>query len=207
MKKAYLYCRFLSIFTFLALISQASEAFKELNLWLPISYQSHYNRLLNASKVAAGDPSCYELLKGELAESLSSLGHPIFKFYCRAENREINSLLIDSKTLAVTNTLDDIKKRQALAKQRAIDKEIIKKRAEIDRYWRICREEFVFQTRLFDGLSLKTTFPPVPEISALGEVVYTILFDAKTLQRQNIRYQAIASANSLNRCVVTIDPL
>jgi len=191
----------LSVFT-----SLPSEAFKELNLWLPVSYQAYYNRLLEASKIARSDPGCHELLKGELAEHLSSLDHPVFKFYCRGENLKTSSLLIDNKTLAVTNTLEDIKRRQALSKQRAINKEIIKKRKEIGQYWRICHDEFKSQTRLFEGLSLQTTFPPTPEISVMGEVVYTIFFEAKTLQRQKVRYQAIASTSSLRKCVVTIDP-
>lgn len=188
-----------------AVLSPASYAVGD--LWLPISYQTHFNRLLEASKIASGDPSCYELLKGRLAESRSTKDHLIFKFYCRSENRSIFTILVDSTDLSVTNMPEELARLRKEAKQKARDRDLQSRRGEMSKYWKMCHKSFKKETRLFDDVKVQTALPPPSEVSPKGNVFYQLTFQAKSLQRKPIIYSVTATVRNWSRCEIDIRPM
>lgn len=75
---------------------QASEqapdvADKPLNpdrLWLPGSYAVHWSRLRDIAELALASERCVEVLRGELAQTESTLEAPVFAVLCRDKNRK-----------------------------------------------------------------------------------------------------------------------
>ncbi|ODS23323.1 hypothetical protein AB835_09595 [Candidatus Endobugula sertula] len=185
----------------------SASPLSKVDLWLPVSYQHHYNQLLKAAKMVQSNPDCYELFKGTLSEHRSSLEHPIFIFRCRTERREIISVLVDGNTFQVTNLLEKMHRKKEKQKQQAREDDIRKKQQEQKKYWKICYQQFKKKTRLFGGLKVLTDLPPVPNISNTGMVRYRINFEAKSLQKKTIRYKAMAKANALDKCEIKIKPL
>ena len=177
------------------------------DLWLPIAYQHHYNSLLKASKIANSDPDCYELIKGQLAESHSSEDHPVFKFYCRSESRRLFTILVDGITFELTSVSRERAKLREARKQAEIDKEIEEKRKKIARYWNDCYKLFKHETRLFNRVKVGEPIPPEPKISSWGRITYRFKFHAQSLQKKTIAYQVVARIEKPEQCEIKIKPL
>ena len=190
--------------------------------WLPVSYQHHYQALLNASKVAAADPDCEELIEGVLVEHQSTVDYPSFKFYCRTQKKKIFVMVVDGLSMQVTmNDMAEIRRKREIEKQRELERiqqeqedkarrekeaEILKKKTEEGQYWKICHRAFKHKSRYFEKLSIISPLPPKPAISSEGIFTYSILFDAESMGGQALHYKARAVIDSLDLCDVTIKP-
>ena len=176
----------------------------EKRLWLPISYQHHLPRLLEAAKKANENEYCREFLEGSLSEPLSSSSNTVFLFRCRTEDRRLFTITVDAKTLLLTNSLDEWIKQKALEQERLEEEELRKKLAEREKYWEICHVVFKRKAGLFNSAKVMTSLPPSPDISEKGEFTYYIEFQTLSSKKTVLSYLAKAIISSLDECVVDI---
>jgi hypothetical protein len=198
--------------------AEASERFKDVDLWLPKTYQNQYVKLLDAADKAKADPYCHKLLSGRLMESKSTLDHLVFHFRCRAENKRSFSIRVDSKTLAVTNEYGE-KQRAIEAAKRAEEERIEAEKAaetvrleqeelealreEQSHYWKICRTEMKKRLKLFEGIEILSKIPPEPVID--GRVFkYIVDFDAQSQSKRKIHFRIFCEIKGLEEYKVFV---
>lgn len=185
------------------------------NLWLPISYQQHYTRLLKSAEHVSANAYCDQLLEGTLYESKSSTHSVVFRFRCRTAERKLFTISVDEKTLTLTNSLADWINQQALekeglkqenlVKEQLIEKDELKKKMEARKqYWKICNEVFTRKANLFNSTKVTSQLPPQLDISDDGGVTYYIYFQALSAKKTVLRYLATARINSSDGCDVDI---
>jgi hypothetical protein len=97
-------------------------------LWLPISYQQHFPRLLEAAEKVSVNEYCNQLLDGTLYEEQSSANTVMFRFRCRTTERRLFTIRVDAKTLTLTNSLAGWIKQQAIEKEKLRQEELEKER-------------------------------------------------------------------------------
>jgi flagellar motility protein MotE (MotC chaperone) len=106
-------------------------------LWLPISYQQHFPRLLEAAEKVSVNEYCNQLLDGTLYEEQSSANTVMFRFRCRTTERRLFTIRVDAKTLTLTNSLAGWIKQQAIEKeklrQEELEKERLRQEAELEK--------------------------------------------------------------------------
>jgi hypothetical protein len=121
------------------------------HLWLPISYQQHFPRLLEAAEKVSVNEYCAKLLDGTLYEEQTSVNAVIFRFRCRTTKRRQFTISVDEKTLTLTNSLEMWIKQQALEKeklrQEELEKERLKQEEELEKE-RIKQEEELEKERI-----------------------------------------------------------
>ncbi len=176
-------------------------------LWLPVSYQKHYERLVLASKKVEELEDCYHLLKGDLVESQARQGNIVFSFRCRDSSRKMFTVQVMSKDLTILR-VEDIWRQQE-EKQQAADKErkLRELLANRDQYWAVCLEEFEKQTRTFNEAKIVTPLPPKPDITKTGGFIYLIEFQTLSLKKNSLSYLATAEIEHLRACSVAIRPM
>ncbi len=177
------------------------------NYWLPIAYQLHYNRLLEAAEKVSALDECYDLLSGTLSERQSSVSHPVFLFRCRTEQRTTFLITVDSKTLKLTNTIDVWRKKVEKEKERQQQEVLRQKLAQRSRYWAVCEKEFQDKTRTFNQPKIISPLPPKPDISSEGAFTYFIEFETLSLKNNTLSYLATAEIQTLAQCTIKIRPI
>jgi hypothetical protein len=176
----------------------------ERSVWLPISYQHHLPRLLEAAKRARENEYCSEFLDGSLSEPLSSRNKTVFLFRCRTEERRLFTITVDEKTMALTNSLDEWIKQETLEKARVEEEALRKKLAEREKYWEMCHVVFTRKASLFNSAKVMTPLPPSPDISDKGEFTYYIEFQTLSSKKTVLSYVATAIISGLDECIVDI---
>lgn len=194
----------------------------EQRLWLPISYQHDFPRLLEAAQKVNENEYCRNFLEGSLSESLTSPNKTVFLFRCRTEERRLFTITVDATTLTLTNSLDEWIKQKALEQQRIEEEkrrfeeekrrfeeeleeeELRKKLAEREQYWDVCHIVFKRKASLFNSAKVMSPLPPSPDISEKGEFTYYIEFQTLSSKKTVLSYLAKAIISSLDECVVDI---
>jgi hypothetical protein len=206
------------------------------HLWLPISYQQHFPRLLEAAEKVSVNEYCAQLLDGTLYEEQTSVNAVIFRFRCRTTKRRQFTISVDEKTLTLTNSLEMWIKQQALEKEKLrqeelenerlkqeeeLEKERIKQeeervriaaelRQEIEereQYWGVCNKVFTRKANLFNSAKVISKMPPQPDISDDGEYTYYIEFQTLGSRKTALHYLATARIISRDGCDVNIRPI
>lgn len=176
-------------------------------LWLPISYQSHYNRLLDAAEKVTNLEDCHRFLKGGLAEGASTKQHVVFSLRCRNMQRQTFTVMVDAKSLNMTR-MEDIwresdKKAEAFEKQQKLRQRL----ANRDQYWSVCERTFKEKTQNFNQVEIVTPFPIKPDITEKGGFLYLIEFESLGLKGAPLSYIANAEIDYLHECRISIRPI
>ncbi|EGG93243.1 hypothetical protein IMCC1989_1483 [gamma proteobacterium IMCC1989] len=195
------------IYASVSFSEEADTASLESDLWLPISYQQHFPRLLEAAEKVYQNEYCQDFLDGSLSETLSSSHDIVFIFRCRTEERRLFTITVDEKTLTLKNSLEEWIRQEALEKELREKEELRKKLAEREKYWAICHIVFKRKASLFNSAKIKTLLPPTPDISETGEFTYYIEFQTLSSKKTVLSYLATAIISSLDECVVDIRTL
>ncbi|MFT5420673.1 MAG: hypothetical protein ACI9D5_001423 [Candidatus Endobugula sp.] len=225
MKKPSLFCIFVTVVTWLAFSTHAASAPKA-QIWLPISYQQHYQRLVEASEKVRSMGDCYDLLSGTLSERQSSADRLVFRFRCRTKEREIFTVTVNEKDLSyMTNSLAVKRERVASntareESRRRHEETVIQEAEEMQRqqdlrnilaersqYWGICKRGFEDDTEFFDELKVVSPQPPIPDVSVDGVFTYIIEFQSLSWKMTVSSYVATATIDSLDKCNMEIRSL
>jgi hypothetical protein len=221
-KKPSLFLMLAVTLVWLASITHAASAPKA-QIWLPIAYQQHYQRLVEASEKVRSMSDCYDLLSGTLSEKQSSADQLVFSFRCRTKGREIFTVTVNEKDLSyINNSLAVKRERIALntareeARRRHEEKmlqeaeevqrqqDLRNKLAERSQYWGICKQAFEDETTFFYELKVLSPLPPIPDVSVDGVFTYIIEFQSFSWKMMTSFYVATASIDSLDKCNVVI---
>jgi hypothetical protein len=191
-------------------------------IWLPISYQAHYPRLMEAYDQVRETDDCYEVLSGTLSESLSKNGQIVFVFRCRTEDRQVFSINVNAKTLTMVNNFalkreaaelaekkrqEEEEKRIQKEEKERLQEELRQKLAEREQYWSICQQAFETDIQFFNKPKVITPFPARPDITADGVFTYLIEFQTLSIKKNILSYIATATIHSLEACTIKIRPL
>lgn len=204
MKKNLLFIIFVFLFYGVGVIpSLASSP----SLWLPISYQSHEKRLLEAAEKVSNIEECNQLLNGTLDERQSSTSHIIFTFRCRSETREVFIVNVDSKSLSVTNMKEVWRKKAIEEEEKRKQEKLRKKLAERHQYWAVCEKTLKNRIKSYNTPTIKTSLPPRPDITPDSTFIYLIEFHALSTKKSVLSYLATAVISSLDSCKIEIRPI
>lgn len=172
-------------------------------LWLPIAYEKHYTRLLDAAKKLDGYDQCHQLIDGKLSESRSSKNKPVFVFRCRNEQRKMYLYYIDAKQLHITSQQDKWKKSDEEREQQQLRQLL----ADRDKYWKICEVELDKIWKNFNQPEAVGRIPPRPDITSEKQLLYEVEFTTLSPRNTRLSYLATAIVGESKVCNVDIKPI
>jgi hypothetical protein len=176
-------------------------------LWLPIAYQQHYPRLVEAANKVSELDSCHHLLTGTLSEHKTSQKEVVFTFRCRGELRKVFNVTVSAKNLGVIEIPEIWSEQDRIEKEAEKQRALRQRLADRDKYWAVCYETFQDETRTFNQVTVITPVPPKPEFTSEGGFIYLIEFRTLSVKKNPLSYLATAEINHLSGCSVKIRPI
>jgi hypothetical protein len=185
-------------------MSSASEIMSK--LWLPISYQSHFNRLLDAAEKVDNLEDCHQFVRGTLSEKKSTKQSLVFSMRCRNKDKHTFTLMVRADDLTITR-IDDVwleedKTLAELKKQEKLRRHLMN-RAQ---YWSVCESTLQEKIKNYDQVNVVTSFPVKPDITDTGGFTYFIEFEAMGPKGSVLIYMAEAEIDYLDECRILIRP-
>ncbi len=178
------------------------------NIWLPLSYKHHYDRLLEAAEKVKNHEDCQQLVSGTLDETTLKSGDELaFTFRCRTEARQMFIIAVDAKTLSLTNELDYWREQAAIKAEKERQEALRKKLAERSLYWQVCETTFHKSTRSFYEPKIISEIPPKPDMTPEGVFIYVIEFQTLSEKKNILSYLATATIETLDECDIEIRPI
>jgi len=168
------------------------SALDENRLWLPKSYERIYLDLKRSAEAAESLDRCVTVLRGTIDFEQSTKAHPIFRIQCRQANGRTYNEMVNGITYETLTTVEETEDMVA-------EKLDIQKQA----YWQQCNDAFVEKTRLFLDLSVLNE-KPEPEEFSLDHALFRILFDAKDMDGNQLKYKAVCSVKKDQGAVIRV---
>lgn len=156
--------------------SAVSHAVDRSRLWLPAKYQTLHMSLIEAASAAEGLDRCEAVVEGTLDLDQSTPDHPIFRILCRQGSGLTYNEMVDGLSFVTLTTSPDSEKRRQTQTQLA---------------WQQCRLHLLERTRLMTDLRWLSDIdaPLEPVMITAEEVRFSIDFDAKSMERELLRYR------------------
>ncbi len=178
-------------------------------LWLPTRHAALFLELKRAAEAAEDLDRCVKLVGGTIDLDRSKQNHPIYRILCRQENGRTYNEMVDGVSFKTLTTVY-VEPKQPTAEELEAARLSEEKRneeerqARIDQLWVLCKAKLLQKTRLMDGLTWLTEFPPAPEVFEEDKVVFYLQFDAKSLEGLDLKYQARCHFSEEDRLRVKI---
>lgn len=180
----------LLISSFLTVGAQYSLA--EANVWLPGRYKEHLPQLEKAVQQVAEGEQCQTVVRGELLESKSVVGKPVFRIICRDDSLQTYPVFIDGLSLQELHASGETRLEQ--------------KQRHLPFYARVCLKELKQKARDMR----KPRFPEgaVLEPSLInGErVEFEVDFSSKSLNGTDLAYRGYCVFESMASYETEIRP-
>lgn len=150
----------------------------ETRIWLPQSYQKYYLSLVKSVEMLEATEQCKIVVRATLHQKSSTFPHPVFRIICRNPANRTYAVLIDGLSFKdVTPVKTPKKSPDEINRQQ-------------QRYWQFCHDELTKKTK--NMLSLEWLTETMPEVTESNgrETVFTVDFNAQSLDRKLLRYRA-----------------
>lgn len=180
----------------LLLVALPSHSVDKSRLWLAISDQKYYLRLIQAAEAAESLARCTEVVEATLDSGQSRPGHPIFRILClqpsgRSYNEMVDGLSFETLTTPKPVVVELTPEEQ----QRLVELERLRELKAIedrkDKLWQSCERALIEKTRMMIDIEwLQKDRPELDHFDDEG-ARFSSHFNARSLMGEPLRYTAV----------------
>lgn len=162
------------------------------DLWLPSRYQRAMPQLEKAVDTVAQSEHCQKVIKGELLESKSQPGKPVFRVICRNESLKTYATIIDGVSFKELHASGETRLEQ--------------KQRHLPHYSRVClnklkeKAQRMHQPRFPEGSSLE------PSLITGERIEFEVDFSAESLNGVELKYRGYCQFESMRDYTMIIKP-
>lgn len=170
----------------------SASVLSEANLWLPPRYKEHLPQLEEAAAKVAGTERCQKVVRGELLESKSTTGKPVFRIICRDEKVKTYVTLIDGVTFDELHASGETRLEQ--------------KRRHLPNYSRLCLDQLKQRAKRMNSPEFPASAELQPSLLSRDEVEFEVDFAARGQGGADLEYRGYCQFKSIAEYKVTIKP-
>lgn len=177
-------------------VALPSHSVDKSRLWLAISDQKYYLRLIQAAEAAESLARCTEVLEATLDRGQSRPDHPIFRILCLQPSGQSYNEMVDGRSFETLTTPTPIvveltpEEQQRLAElERQRELKAIEDRK--DKLWQSCEQALIEKTRMMIDMEWLQNDRPEPDHFDDEGARFSSHFNARSLMGEPLRYTAV----------------